>query len=178
MSMTLIEHIEVGSGGQAEIEFASIPDTFTDLYLTFSLRCQNAVVDLGVRYNGVSTGYSMKLLYGTGSATGTASNASSYLVWAGTSNSSAYTSNTFSNGSIYIPNYTSSEYKSSSHDSVTENNAAGSVQYSSAGLWSNTSVINSILLTLAPSAGGDFQQYSSASLYGVTAGSDGTTTVS
>jgi len=70
----------------------------------------------------------------------------------------------FSNGSLYIPNYTSSNYKSASSDDVTENNATTAFQYLEAWLWSNTAAITS--LTLQPNLG-SFPQYSSASLYGI-----------
>jgi len=76
---------------------------------------------------------------------------------------------------IYIPNYTSSNAKSASIDGVSENNATASYQTIDAFLWNDTSAITSITLTLS---GGNFAQYSSASLYGVTAGNDGITTVS
>ena len=33
MKKTLIERIEVGSGGQASITFSAIPGTYTDLFL-------------------------------------------------------------------------------------------------------------------------------------------------
>ena len=38
MSMTVIEHIEVGSGGAAEIEFDAIPADYTDLMILLSSR--------------------------------------------------------------------------------------------------------------------------------------------
>jgi hypothetical protein len=176
--LTRIQHIEVPSGGQAGIEFNSIPQTFTDLIIYFSGRCQNAVTDLGMRYNGSDSGYTMRLLYGDGTNFGSGPNTSAYLVWAGQSNSSGYTSNTFSNSRIYISNYTSNEHKLSSHDAVTENNATAATQVIAAGIWANNAPITSILLTLAPSLGGNFVQYSSATLYGITKGSSGGVTVS
>jgi hypothetical protein len=107
---------------------------------------------------------------------GSGSGASSLVETTGRSgviDAASNTSNTFSNTEIYIPNYTSNNYKSVSTDSVMENNATEAYANLNAILWSNTSAINSI--TLTPSAG-NFAQYSEFTLYGVYAG--GTTTPS
>jgi hypothetical protein len=55
------------------------------------------------------------------------------------------TANTFGNTEFYIPNYTSSNYKSFSVDGVTENNATAAFALY-AGLWSNTAAITSFRL--------------------------------
>ena len=171
MSMTLIEHIEVGSGGAASISFTSIPQTFTDLVIVASLRDARAIVAGGytVELNGTSASSSSRFLEGNGSSavSGTAG------LFFGNSNGTSSTADTFSSASIYISNYTSSTGKSVSVDSVNENNATSSFQALLANLWNNTAAITSVTFT-----GVTFQQYSSATLYGITAGSDGTTTVS
>ena len=77
-----------------------------------------------------------------------------------------YTASTFGNAELYIPNYTSSNNKSFSADSVTENNATAAYSQLIAGLWSNVTAITS--LSLAPSSG-TFVQHSTATLYGVKA---------
>jgi len=76
---------------------------------------------------------------------------------------------------LYLPNYTSSVAKSVSGDNVSENNATASTQTITAGLWSGTDPITSIEIF---GSGTNLAQYSSASLYGMRKGSDGTTTVS
>ena len=93
-----------------------------------------------------------------------------------TSSAGSRTANTFANVQIHIPNYASSNYKSYSSDGGEENNATAAVMGIWAGLWSDTSAITEI--KLEDYNGGSWVQYSSASLYGVTSGSDGTTTVS
>ena len=174
MKKTLIERIEVGSGGAASITFSSIPQTYDGLYLVVSGRdtgdSNGGVIKLG--FNSSSANYSYRWLQGSGSAASSASS-TSYIQMRNTPSSA--TANTFGSTMIYIPNYASSNYKSASADSVGEHNGTEAYQTITAGLWSDTSAITSIQLYVGL---GNFAQYSSASLYGVTAGSDGTTTVS
>jgi hypothetical protein len=170
--MQLIEHYEVPSGGVSSITFSSIPATFTDLYLMVSIRSTTTGnFSVEIRPNSSTSNLSARGLQGDGSA------ASSFTVSniPALATSSSNTANTFSNGSFYIPNYASNSNKSISIDSVTENNATQAFQRLVAGLWSDTTAISSIQLS---PAGGDFAQYSSATLYGILAGSDGTTVVS
>jgi hypothetical protein len=160
-TFTLIKTVTVGSGGTTSIDFTSIPATFTDLCLKWSLRASTAVVNTNLNFNSNTTGYSGRQLYGTGAAV--ASNIiSSYVSNSGLADSSGDTASTFSNCEIYIPNYAGSNYKSFSIDSVTENNATTAYAAFLAGLWSNTAAITSISIS-----GLTFVQYSSASLYGI-----------
>ena len=161
----LIASSTVGVLGAATIDFTSIPSTYTDLVIKYSLRSSSVTDDyLGVKYsfNGSTASFTYRHLYGTGSATGSGSGS--------TNNPSGYmqagltTSNTFANGETYIPNYAGSTNKSFSTDSVVENNATLGFDDLLAGLWSNTAAITSITLT---PASGSFVQYSTAYLYGV-----------
>jgi hypothetical protein len=170
--MQIIAHQELASA-QASITFSSIPQTYTDLYLVVSERnASSNDVGLFAAFNGSTSNYSIRRLIGTGSSA-LSQNFAERLI--GASANANYTASTFSNNAIYIPNYTSSNYKSWSADSVTENNATGSYQQIIAGLWSDNSAITSIVIT--PN-GGSLAQYSSATLYGITKGSDGIVTVS
>ena len=172
MSMTVIEHIEVGSGGAASIVFDLIPDTYTDLYLVCSLRSSRAgnIDDIiGCDINGSSANFTTRYLYGSGSSV---TSGTSQFVFFSTAASS--TSNTFSNGELYIPNYAGSTNKSISVNNVSENNATGAYMNITAQLWAQTAAITS--LTLVTNHG--FVQYSSATLFGITAGSSGGVTVS
>lgn len=166
---TLIASSTVGAGGASSITFSSIPATYTDLKVVFSLRSDwsSDPYDYfvqGIQFNGTTSTYSTKLLYGSGSAAASGSDSSTGLRQsyynAGTS-----TSNTFANGEMYIPNYISSNYKSASIDQVTENNATASIAGLTAGLWSSTSAITQI--AFLPRSGSNFVQYSTAYLYGV-----------
>jgi len=187
MSMTLIEHIEVGSGGAASITFMNvgdIPSDYTDLLIVMSVRCTDTdFAALIFQFNGSSTGYSARNLTNkNGSAvSGTWTTATSNSITGGRLadgwiTSSGQTASTFSSASFYIPNYRSSVAKSFSLDTTGENNGTGIGQELIAGLWTGTDPITSI--TLTPQSSTDFVQYSSATLYGITAGSDGVTTVS
>ncbi len=152
--------ITVGSGGATSIDFTSIPSTYTDLLLKTSIRNVDGVVDTYFAFNGSTSSFTARRIYGTGSAT--ASDTTARI--AGFGNSSGYTASTFSNNDIYIPNYAGSTNKSYSVDSVTENNATQAYSVLGAGLWSNTAAINQITITAAT---GNLAQYSSAYLYGI-----------
>ena len=162
---TLINKATVGSGGASFIEFTSIPSTYTDLVVKFSLRSSNnTATDIFFTYNGSGSGYSYRLLQGNGASASSRNGSGSEIKDDSGLNLSTYTSNTFSSGEAYIPNYAGSNYKSSSHDSTLETNASTSYMTLTAGLWSNTSAITSIKIA---AGGGSFVQYSSAYLYGI-----------
>jgi hypothetical protein len=177
--MQHIETLTVGVTPQAAIEFLSIPDTFTDLYLVVSLRSTQAGFafdDIAIQFNGdtLSSNYSnrgLRTREGTvGSFTG--AHIQIYGVTA-----AAATANTFGSGQACIPNYRSGVAKSVSAEGYSENNNATLVQGGLiAGRWSGTDPITS--LKIYSLNGWTFGQYSSASLYGILAGSDGTTVVS
>jgi hypothetical protein len=159
----LLSSVTVGSGGTSSINFTSIPGTYTDLVLVMSLRQDGAGSNVRYSINGTTTGYSEILLYGSGSAVGSVTAATSYfnLVYA---NGSGETANLFGNLQIYIPNYASSQKKSLSVDGVYENNSTGATQAITAQLWSNTAPITSITITPATT---NWVQYSTAYLYGI-----------
>lgn len=162
-----IASVEVGSGGVATIDFTSIPQTYTDLVILVSLRDDRAAAYANstfISFNGNTANFSARAGYGTGTASGSFTLAR----YAGTNVSEQATASIFSNSQIYISNYTSSLYKSYSVESVTENNGSAGYQYFAAGLWSDTSAITSIGLTLDTGSGGSvLKQYSTATLYGI-----------
>lgn len=161
-SLTKIASVTVGSGGSASISFTGIPQTYTDLVIKSSARTVSGGPVYVFQFNGSSTGWSYKDLagYGASTASGGGSNAYSGVV------EGSNTANTFSNTEHYIPNYAGSNYKTISCDSVTENNATAAYQTFYATLWSNTAAITSI--TMTPSNGTNFVQYTIFDLYGVT----------
>mgnify|MGYP003336059924 FL=1 len=169
-NMIPISTVTVGSGGASSIDFTSIPATYTDLQVVLSGRTTysgggTALCWMTFNSSG-GTAYSTKKLQGDGSASLTASTSSAAQFVIGYIPGTTYTTNTFNNYQIYIPNYAGSNNKSVSVDSVTENNATLSYANLYAGLWSNTAAITSI--SLAPESGtGNWAQYSSATLYGI-----------
>jgi len=166
----LLEKITVGAAGASSVTFSSIPQTgYTDLVVKASIRSSGSVATISTTFNGSSTGYSERLLYGTGTAAASASSSSaSYINWVFNTNESSSTASTFSNCEFYIPNYTSSNNKSISSDNVTENNATGATAYLDAALWANSAAITSITMGLTGTSA-LFAQYSTFYLYGVAA---------
>jgi hypothetical protein len=159
--------VTVGSGGAANIEFTSIPATYTDLLVKFSLRTPGTgnYANNRFSFNSSTTSYSSKLLYGVGSAAGSISNSVTNAIdFSAYSVENGATSNTFSNGELYLPNYAGSNNKSVSIDTVGENNSTETITALTAGLWTNTSAITSIKITAGQST---FNQYSTATLYGI-----------
>ncbi len=164
----LISSVTVGSGGASSIDFTSIPATYTDLCLQYSLR--NSRGSLGPSYlymslNGSTSNFTFRYLardWDTPSSARSGSGSTRAVSLAVTPN--AATSNTFGSGSIYIPNYAGSTYKSISADTVSENNGTDSLMDMFSTLWSDTSAITSIGLATDNSP---FLQYSTAYLYGV-----------
>lgn len=180
---TVIEHREVPSGGVTDITLSSIPQTYTDLVIKFSGRSDNAnIADaICVSFNGTTSGYSSRRLAGDGvddftdTLSQTQGGVNSFFAGGLAGNNA--TANTFSNLTIYIPNYTSSVAKSISADSTIENNATGTDMGIHAGLWTGTDPITSINL-VRYRTGATILQYSSVTLYGVLKGSSGGVTVS
>jgi hypothetical protein len=173
--MTLVSTVTVGAGGAASINFSSIPQTATDLLILFGLRCEGNDFNFYLRLNGDSgTNYSERRLRGTGAAVASLNTSATNQIISQSMTPSTYTASTFSNGSIYIPNYAGSAQKTVSLDSVVENNATDSYQTIQAGLWSSTAAVTSVNLTLNGFFG-NFAQYSTASLYTITKGSGGAT---
>ena len=155
----------VGSGGIANVSFLNIPQTYTDLIVKYSVRTTSAnqVDYMKCEFNSSTTSYTERVLYGYGTTVGSASNSGSYdnII-----NGGANTSSTFSNGEIYIPNYTGSNYKSFSSDSVAESNSTSyNMLMLAAELWSNTAPITSIQFSDYSSV--TFAQYSTFHLYGI-----------
>ena len=159
-----ITTVTVGSGGAATIDFINVPQNYTDLVIKLSIRSSQtgAFADYGkVLFNGSTTSYSYRDVYGNGSAAASTSGTTTLFM---TYQGNAGTANVFGNSEIYIPNYGGSNNKSFSIDGVVENNATTAYATLTAVLWSNTSPINSI--SIGP-ASGTWQQYSTATLYGI-----------
>jgi len=151
--------VTVGAGGAATIDFTSIPSTYTDLNLVLSLRptTQDSVY---LSFNGSTSSFTAKFLEGSG-ASASSGSGTRYVAFPLTA-----TASTFSSSSIYIPNYAGSNNKSYSIDSVSEANQTTAYADLVAGLWSSTSAINQITISLA-TGGNTFVQYTTASLYGI-----------
>jgi hypothetical protein len=148
----------------SSVTFSSIPQTYSDLSVRFSIRfsqSSNTFYSGTVDVNGTST-YNKTTLSGDGTTpTSTYTTGSVQIMPAGLA-----TSNTFNNGEIYIPNYAStSQNKHVSWSIAAENNATLGWVRAVAMLVNSTSAITSI--TFGPDAPDNLVSGSSFYLYGI-----------
>ena len=160
----LIQTINVATA-QANLDFTSIPQTFTDLALKVSATgTGSGIQDYYLQFNGATTNMSYIPIRGNGST--------------GTLESSGYGSGTAfgdinylgtdvvmpSNDFIYIPNYTSANYKIFWTESGADRNTTTAYFFAAGMMWSDTAAINRIKFSMSA---GNFAQYSTVSLYGI-----------
>lgn len=175
--MQLIQNVTVGSGGAASIAFTSIPATFTDLLLVTSLRDNTGSTgweNAFIYPNNSSSNMVSKFLFGWGSGNVGSGTNTPAVIYHQTGRG-GNTANTFSSSNVYFCNYASSTTKSMSADTSVERNDIAGINAITSAIWSDNTPISSLYITAAT---GLFVQYSSASLYGITAGSSGGVTVS
>jgi hypothetical protein len=156
-----IAGITVGAGGAASMTFSSIPQTYTDLKIVVSGRSSDGNFGYLILLNNAASTYAGRFIEGLNTS---ASSYNSANALGGYLNYSTQTANTFSSSEAYIPNYTSLLSKTHSIDTVQESNSATGV-YSAIGakLYTTTSAITSIVLTINTL----FVQYTTATLYGI-----------
>ena len=156
------------STSAASVTFSSIPQTYTDLVLKYSVRSDlggagNFGTDLKLTINSSTANQSGTILFG---GSGTGSGTGSYrdtIIGGSTGNDT--TSNTFAWGELYLPNYAGSNNKPFSSETHRENNAAnGAVKNIIANLWSQTAAITSLAIS---GVSGNFVSGSSFHLYGI-----------
>jgi hypothetical protein len=174
-TLTLISSSTVGAGGASNIEFTSIPATYTDLLVLYSLRTTLAggpfyFDDCAMRLNGdTGSNYSVALARGRQGATASFATSTNTLIPVYEASAGDATTNAFGIGKIYIHDYAGSTKKSMSVDGASETNSATEVQLGIiAGMWNNTSAVTTI--RLYSQNGTNFVQHSSAYLYGIAKG--------
>jgi len=149
----------------SSVTFSSIPQGYTDLKIVVSARDASTgsyANDFLISINGSTANLSNRMLYGTGAAVASTTNAT----WVANVPANTSTANTFGNTELYFPNYNSTTTsKSYSVDSVTENNATNALAMLNAGLYSSNTAISSIGFSLA--GGTSFTANSTFSLYGI-----------
>jgi len=158
-----IASVTVGSGGVSSLDFQNIPQTYTDLILLVSARDNRGFTfdNLAPSFNGSTSNFTTNALYAYSGVTAASGTGANYQY----ANGNSGTASVFSNFQWYIPNYTSSNYKSWSNECVTEDNSSNNILSLSANLWSNTAAIDRI--TLTPVNGTSLSQYTTATLYGI-----------
>lgn len=145
----------------ASVTFSSIPSTYTDLVFIFNGKAASGTgASLSIQYNGdTASNYSETLIYGEGSAYGSARDTNLQFSVVG----SIYTGD--SNAIVNIMNYSNSTtYKTS----VNRSNAAGSSVRAWASLWRSTAAITSMVIKLDNGAV-NFTSGSTFTLYGISA---------
>jgi len=169
-NMELITSVTVGSGGAASVTLpatGTIPSTYTDLQVFVSSRGNSSGVAEAnrIHFNGdtTNTNYTAKRLLGSGSAI--SSDQTATIVPGFFNNRTSSTASTFSNSIVYISNYRSSNSKSYSIDTVTENNATEAYMALLAVNWSGTAAITT--MTFTPESSALFVEGSTFYLYGI-----------
>jgi hypothetical protein len=150
----------------SSITFSNIPQNYTDLKIVVSGRDSTYGADTSTiyfKFNNDATNQNHRRLFNNG---GTVGNGTLTILGITNMNGTTSTSNTFSNGEVYIPNYTSSNFKSLLVENVMENFSATVYSGFLAGLWSNTAAITSVNFT----CDGSFATGSTFTLYGVSNG--------
>jgi hypothetical protein len=160
----------------ATVTFTSIPATFTDLLVLWTARGDstweaNSGNSIGLRINSVSTGgtYSGTRLHGynTTVASDRFANENSYITLYDATNVASETASTFTNGKLYISNYTASIYKPVSSTVVEEKNSGTNHLTVQTSLWSSTAAITSLTFMSVYLTTGKLIAGSSFYLYGI-----------
>jgi hypothetical protein len=153
-----IATVTVGSGGAANIEFTSIPSTYTHL----QIRGIGLITSAGgftVQFNSdTGSNYSWHQLYGEGSIAQSNSGATQTFMYMAYGGGSATAPNALVTDILDYAN--TNKYKTLRSLSGNDLNGSGGIQFWS-GNWRSTSAITSIKVTAS------FNQYSQLALYGV-----------
>lgn len=137
----------------ASVTISNIPQEFKSLKLITSIRTDGSATATNalLTFNGSSSGYSERLLYGDGVTARSANAAGTSIIWTNLATANLGTAGTFGNSEITIPNYSSNTTNkvvlSSSVNESNSTTANHANQYLDAAIWSNNSSITSITLT-------------------------------
>jgi hypothetical protein len=148
------------SGFANNVDFTSIPNTYTDLRIVFYMKMITTNSSMSVRVNGDS-GANYSVIYMLGDATApaasTSTNATQWVIGQGrNANWQMYTLDIFS--------YAGSTNKTMLAASATDMNGSGTL-WRTCGLWRNTSAITSVSLFMGASS--EILGGSMATLYGI-----------
>ena len=170
-SFESIATVTVGSGGAADVEFTSIPGTYSHLQIRALLRTNrsNAGDAVYVRMNSdTGSNYSSHRIEGNGSAASAQMDYSATSIALNRVAAANDGANTFGATSIDILDYANTnKYKTLRALVGYDNNGSGMISLCS-GLWQSTSAITS--LKIIPLNATGFVQYSSFALYGIKGG--------
>jgi len=170
--MQPIAYQQVGATPVSSITFSNIPQGYQDLHIVMSMRSSNAAFDDGVnvRFNGDGGyNYNSQVTYGAPNGnTGAFRGINSYYTRIGYCDGNTATANTFGTAQATVSNYSGGAWKQVKSTGNDENSyAAGTYPLIQAGLWKSTAPITS--LSFYTDSGATFLQYSSITIYGVSA---------
>lgn len=166
-----IATVTVGSGGAANVEFTSIPGTYTHLQIRAIARSSTAGDQDGVaiRFNSdTASNYAYHYLFGNGDptpyASGAANTTQGFVMYIAGDTASA---NIFGAGVVDILDYANTnKFKTVRSLTGEERNGAGDI-WTFSSLWRSTNAITSISLYSINGGGRKMMQYSSFALYGI-----------
>jgi hypothetical protein len=175
MAITKISAVDLSSGTAASISFTSIPQSFSNLWVVFSLRTDRAASvfndDLMIRFNSdTASNYSAALGWGNGSAMQQAAYLTTTSIMGAALCDDADVAGVFCAGSFTVHDYTSTTTtKFVTSESAQEDSTSAGTHTGLCGIYSVTGAAISSIQML-PRIGTVFKQYSSATLYGITKG--------
>lgn len=168
---TVIQKIDVGSGGSSTFTFNSIPSTYTDLWIAISSRMEGGGLNGGYASLRINSDSGSNYYYqwlraeiNTSGVTSSAQTNSTSILCLNNSCANGNTAGAFSSSDIYISAYKSTSQKQISEYHCSENANGETWINLSAGKWVGSATISSIVITAIPA---NFGQYSSATLYGI-----------
>lgn len=166
--MTAIFSRTVGAGGLGAVQFANIPQNYTDLKVVVSARSsrtgftvQNLFILPNTNTNNLG---SWTRVTGNGSSSGSARAANTAFVPICLMPAGNASANSFSSIEIYIPNYATTLLKQYIIDGVGENNSSTADQFLVAGLFRFNAPITNLYFT---DEAGFIAEGSTFTLYGI-----------
>jgi len=156
-----IATVSVGSGGAANVEFTSIPATFTHLQVRLINLSSSAGTNLELRFNSdTGNNYDTHWLYGSGSSVTAGGAASIDYAWVAGAGSSTAPAGVV----VDILDYgNTNKYKTVRTLGGHDTNGGGYIYFISS-LWRNTNAITSLKINCGVI---NFNQYSQVALYGI-----------
>ena len=165
-----IATVSVGVLGSASIDFTSIPSTYKQLQIRAISRTNRADTNdfMTLRFNSDSgSNYAYHSLYGNGaSAGGNDTGTSTGTPWSGVTSGATAGASMFGTAVWDVLDYqNTNKYKTTRLLSGTDQNGTTGRIYFMSNLWQNTAAITTV--TITPTYGTLFSQYSSFALYGI-----------